>query len=84
MVSRFFESVFCSAIKKHASIFSYDNQYVVLQCPVVMRVSGGLSFIFMTTVDEEDRFNVLCQERITEAFCKKNARARALNHVLVI
>jgi hypothetical protein len=49
-----------------------------------MRVSGRLSFIFMTTVDEEDGINLLCQERNTKSFGKKNARAREMTRVLVI
>lgn len=49
-----------------------------------MRVSGRSSFIFMTTVDEEDGINLFCQERNAESFRKKNARAREMARTLVI
>jgi len=51
---------------------------------VAMRVSGRSSFIFMTTVDEQDHINLFCQARNAQTIRKKNARAREIARALLI
>jgi hypothetical protein len=51
---------------------------------MVMRISGRSSFIFMTTVDDEDRANNFCQEGNVQAIYRQNALARAMASPLVI
>jgi len=62
----------------------HENQYLENASPVLMRISRRLSFIFMTTVDEEDGVNIFCQEINVLLNCRQNARARALARPRVI
>jgi len=64
--------------------FYYNNQYLENISPVFMRISGRSSFIFMTTVDEEDGASAFCQERNVRPIRRQNARARAMTSPLVI
>jgi hypothetical protein len=63
VVSWFFQSFFCIAIKKCASAFLFYNQYVEIMPRVTMRVSGRSPDVFVTFVDEEDNLGPKCQER---------------------
>jgi hypothetical protein len=51
---------------------------------VVARVSGRSSFIFITTVDEEDAINVLCQAANAESFRDRNRHTPAIGRAPVI